>query len=534
MRQAIMVARFALACVALACLSPARGIATQGSGPTEQAQEFVNQGNLDRAIQLLRNHLSKNAKDVQAREFLGRILDFDGRPDEAVAEWEKGLNGSQADFPLLMAIGETRHRQGIAGPTISRRRGTILATPSKNEADEERFKRSHLAQAATAYEKASKLRPNEPEVARALAYVYSQQNKHDSAAEIWKSVVKMEPAIGENYLGLALETRETGRSDEAAGYAKQAINLNPRLAGAHEALAEYHKKKGHAAEADQERNRAEFYDRLPSFCTLVYSDDNLKALESLNQEASVRKLAQDPSRRAAEFLAVLCWSHPHNRLETEAFEALEARGAETTPLLRALLEGARSTCTIKSTAHILARRKDDGIFDYLVRMLPGDLRGFGMDMDVAGSLDDLGDPRAVGALTRVLNPEGAVAAQETGLLTDRTSARARAAMALGAFNTPEARRALDAGTGDPAISAYCLAALYRLTKDPKHLAVLEKSIGPDSDYKTYVVGNYLLKKAGTDEAKKLAQKRERQREVQRAEDEPRKKHKPEPRSGNAP
>ena len=134
--------------------------------------------------------------------------------------------------------------------------------------------------------------------------------------------------------------------------------------------------------------------------------------------------------------------------------------------MRALLEGARSTCTIKSAAHILARRKAEGLLEYLVRVLPGDTRGFAMDMDIAGSLDDLGDPRAVTALVQMLNPEDTDPNHDSGPspLADRYSARACAALALGAFDTPEARSALEAGTKIPQFAAYCWAALFRLSK----------------------------------------------------------------------
>ncbi|MGO9470899.1 MAG: tetratricopeptide repeat protein [Isosphaeraceae bacterium] len=519
-----MAARFALFLMAAwACFSPASVFTAQEDSPTEQAVQLANQGNVDRAIQVLRACLDKSAEDVHARFVLGRVLDFDGQPDEAVTVWEAGLTGAESDLRLLMAIGEIRHRQGNDGPTVSYRRGMVAVNPSKNEAKEEQFKRSCLEQAATAYEKARKLCPGEPRAASALASVYSAQGKHDRAAAVWKSLVEREPRNGEYHLGLGLATQKAGRSDEARQHLKQAIELNPRLAEAHDALADIQKQNGQAAEAEQSRKKAVFYQRLPAFCTLVYSEENVKALDGLDQEDLVRKLIGDPSARAAEFLATVCWSHPHNTLEAEAFEALEARGAKTTPLLQALLKGARSTCTIKSTAHILARRKADGLFDYLVQMLPGDLRGFAMDMDIAGALDDLGDPRAVGPLVQVLNPGDANAAREHGPLIDRSSARARAAMALGAFDTPEARRALDAGTHDPQTAAYCWAALYRLTRDPQHVAALEKSLRPDEAYTTYMLGNYLLKKVGTDQAKKLARAWEQQRNARRAADEARTK-----------
>ena len=99
---------------------------------------------------------------MPARNVLGHILDFDGRPDEAVAIWEAGLSGEPSDFPLLMAIAEIRRRQGSDGPTISYHRGTVRADPGKNEAEEEKYKRAHLALSATTYEKAPNCAPAIP------------------------------------------------------------------------------------------------------------------------------------------------------------------------------------------------------------------------------------------------------------------------------------------------------------------------------------------------------------------------------------
>ncbi len=146
----------------------------------------------------------------------------------------------------------------------------------------------------------------------------------------------------------------------------------------------------------------------------------------LDDPATVQKLIADPSDNATQLLAILCWRHPHNQLETTSFDALEARGPKTTPLLLDLLKAARSTCTVRSTAHILARRKTEGLLDHLLRILPDDIRSFAMDMDIAGSLDELGDPRAVGPLVQVVDPANA---EPTGIgpTTDRGSARTRRA-----------------------------------------------------------------------------------------------------------
>src|SRR6185312_679850 len=115
--------------------------------------------------------------------------------------------------PLLSSIGEVRHRQGRDGPSISYRRGMMSATPGKNEADEERFKQSHLAMAAAVYEKVMKLRPDDLETATALASVYAEQKTHDAAAEVWKSLVKLEPMNGNYHMGLAFAVQQAGRAD---------------------------------------------------------------------------------------------------------------------------------------------------------------------------------------------------------------------------------------------------------------------------------------------------------------------------------
>jgi tetratricopeptide (TPR) repeat protein len=505
----------ALLTAAMVCITAAPYVKAQEDSAANRAIRAVNQGNVEGAIDLLNKHLEKNSKDVQARVVLGQILDFDGRPDEAVKLWERALTGADTDFPLLMSIGEIRSRQGRDGPAVSNRRGMVQVKPSTNKAEEAAFKKAKLAEAEAAYDKARKLRPAEEDAAEALAAVYSLEEKHDAAAQVWKSLIEREPKDADYQLQLALTTRQAGRADEAARYLERAIALDPRLAEAHKALAEFQKQKGRAAEAEQSQSRADFYERLPVFCTIEYSAENRNTLDQLQEPETVRKLVADPSKTAAEFLAVLCWTHPHNNLETTAFDALESRGAATTPILQALFKDARSTCTVRSTARILARRKTDRLLEDLLKRLPGDLRGFGMEMDIAGSLDELGDPRAIAPLIEILNP-AQVDRSGDGLLTDRTTARRRAALALGAFDTPESRRALEQGTQSPQVKAYCLAALYRLTKDQKHLDALEAAVPPKESFATYVIGNYLRNKVPTEAASALAQRWQREREAEDA------------------
>jgi HEAT repeat protein len=190
------------------------------------------------------------------------------------------------------------------------------------------------------------------------------------------------------------------------------------------------------------------------------------------------------------------------------------RGPAAQRLVQGLLDHAQSTCTIRSSARILARQKDPGLFDKIIRLLPGDTRMV-FAMDIAGALEELGDPRAVHHLVRVLDPEqrGPVAPpSDVDKLFDRTMNRARSALALGAFEDPAAKAALQRGLDHPELGAYCAAALYRLTREPQRLQAVRTALVAGADRHWALVA-YLRKindpqaRALADEVEQRAQKR---------------------------
>lgn len=151
--------------VAAVCLATPVAARAQRGSPAEEAMELARQGKVDRAVELLRQHLQRSAKDAEAREALGNLLVYDGQSDEAVKQWERCMTGAESDYRFLMAIGDARLRQGQDGPYITRRRGMIGAAPNQDKDVETAFKRSHLELAVAAYEKLRKLRPDEEDAA---------------------------------------------------------------------------------------------------------------------------------------------------------------------------------------------------------------------------------------------------------------------------------------------------------------------------------------------------------------------------------
>ena len=174
--------------ISLVMMGIGQGHAAQpkAGGPLEPVLTLLNQGKIEEGERMLRQRLKENPDDSAARRLLGRVADFDGRPDEAVKTWEEGLKQTAEDFPLLMEIGQIRARQGRDGPTISYRRGMVTAQPGRDKAAEEKFKQEHFALAAKAFERALALVPDQHEAALELAKAYSDSKNYEAAVKVWR------------------------------------------------------------------------------------------------------------------------------------------------------------------------------------------------------------------------------------------------------------------------------------------------------------------------------------------------------------
>lgn len=474
--------------------------------PHEQAIALLNQDKVEAAEKLLRDELKQHPTDQPVRILLGQVLDYDGRPDEAIAIWTAGISQSPTDFPLWMQIGSLQARRGTEGPNEKHYRRTVTTSPDRNPGESAKFKTEHLQLAATAFQKAIDLATDDPAPIAALANVYAEMNDHKAAVTVWQKVYDQSPKNLNAAQGLATALAKSNQPERAVAVLEKTIEAHPRLAPALTLLAECYQSLGREDDALRTKQLADFYAALPPFTRLECTDAVREKLKQLNDKSAVDRLCADPSDEATQLLAVLCWSHPHNALEEQAFDSLAERGKSATPVVRQLVQHANSTCTMRSACRILAQQKDPAIFDRLVRLLPGDTRTPGFDMDIAGSLDTLGDPRAVPHLIEVLAPSDRTSASNDPgerFMNERPTARLRAAFALGAFDTPPSKQALEQGLANPELAAACAASLYRLTRDNKHLAKLTSTLKTADPLTAYVVRQYLTK-IDTPEAANLA------------------------------
>src|SRR5688572_8506587 len=109
--------------------APAKAAPPAPSAAAKQGLDLLEKGRVEDAEKLLREALAADGADAEARLTLGRVLDWDGRPDEALKTWEEGLLGKAGDVPLLSAMARLHLRRAADGPLVTRRRGAMSISP---------------------------------------------------------------------------------------------------------------------------------------------------------------------------------------------------------------------------------------------------------------------------------------------------------------------------------------------------------------------------------------------------------------------
>ena len=484
--------------ITLAC------VAASPDETLEQVRRFMAADRVEAAEEVLRKAVREQTGNGRLRHTLARVLAYDGRIDDAIRLLKEGVTDDADDqtrLNLLMLAGELSLSRAEDGPTVTHRRGTVTYSPEKPGSDKAAFVKKHLAVAEASFRQAMEINPNNAEIVTRLARTLTLAQRSEAALELWSKRLKQAPNDREALIQSASLRLRLGQADTAVELLKGALEERPNDTEVLELLVRHYETTEEAETISYWKARLDFSRRVPSFVRMEYNENNVGRLDSLASRNRVEELLRQKTPESSELLAVYCWSHPHNDIEDRAFVELGDRRANE--LLQGLLDHAGSTCTIRGAAAQLARSKPAGLFERLVRMLPGDRRSFGMHMDIANALDVLGDARAVPDLTAVLAPEtNEEPDREMAMMYDLDGACCRAAMALGAFDTVDSRQALLKGLPNPRVSLACAGALYRLTGDAKYRAALEKAAAQD-DLNAWRVLKRLTNKLPEDQALKV-------------------------------
>ena len=454
----------------------------EASAAVKEARQLLNEDKLADALKVLESRLKASSDDREARVLLARVHSHEGEAEKAAGVLEAGLRGNKDDAELLWYLGQTRMQLGEDGPNVKRTRGTVSYGPSKiGEAEEEAWKQKQWGLAAEAWRKFIRLDPDNKKGAREAAKALAGWKGKTHLAELAELQKKFggDVAVGLNYAGALTAA---GRAEEALATAEQITKAQPRSAEAWKMQAGVLKAMKREPAAAEAQTRADFYESLPACAGLEYAPETAARLKAMADEpaAESKKLIADKSEHSSRLMAVLCWQHlAHGPVEDSCFVELTAR--KMGDLLCELAEEGQSICTYRGCCRGLAALKHPRSFEIISRFLEDDTNPV-FHIEAAGALAALGDARAVALLVKTLapafreserqRPEQEADFMGRGPLTNRL----RCALALGSFTTLEAKAALTKGAGNPELAACCEAALYRHTKDAKHLKAVATAV----------------------------------------------------------
>lgn len=503
-----------LSCLAFLFSLVSAGAAEQDT-VRERALGLLRQGEVKGAIQIVHTELGGNPRDVPLRLLLGQIVDFDGKPEAAIRIWKEGVTGDNSDFALLMSIAERRRKQSEDGPNVEHKRGSVTYHPSKNEAAETAFKQTNARRALTNYGRARELRPNAPEIVAHIGQLQHATGQYEAALKTWSEGAAAFPKEEEFQLGWAKALVALKRPGEAARHYETTLTMNPRRTEAHEALADYYYSQSMPDKSDLATQRAAFYGWIPAHVELEYtperfltvktldprlpggpSSDGNKAAIRVARTETIEALKRDKSEAASALLATLCFQHEdHGSVEEAIYAELKTRGKVGARHLTELLNRGQSACTARSAAHALADAGNREVLPRLLELLTRDNRPY-FHMNIAGALRKLGDERAIGGLIKVLNAEVEEKKPDSkedppDHFTGRLMNRKRCAAALGGFDTPEVRSALEKGAANPQLAVICGVSLYALTMEESHLKALEAVIRKKPTYAAVLAADAL-------------------------------------------
>ncbi len=444
---------------------------------------------------------------------LALVMAEDGRTEEALALLREGLRRGPEDADLWAFIGGVRLRQALDGATIERRRGSINARPSTDEAAEARQARAWLEAARDAFAEALRARGDHLGAMEGSAVVATRLGAHADAVRTWERVVRLTRDRGaEEHLAAAVAA--SGDRRRALTLYEALVQAEPARASALAALAALYDADGRADDARRARARATFHEWVGPF-TVAPSDENVGAVTALApwfdeapggdaaaRETAVRTAlerlgaARTPDARA--LLAAFAWHHSHDAMEAAAWSALRSHGPDAADTLFLLLNGP-ARCARCARRRSPSRASTTGASTPSWR---------GRSRATRAPSPSTPPTRSTSSATRapsrcssrlIQRPAPAADPDNPLAASGFAAARARATLALGGFDTAESRAALQRLTGDADLALEARAALYRLTRARVHLLAIERAPAAQRRRAGWLLANY-VERAGTPEA----------------------------------
>lgn len=454
------------------CLLTRATSAAEALTPAE-ARARLEAGDKD-ALAGLRAWVEANPDDVEGHLLLAQTLVDRGEWDAAleVARARGARPGGEA---LVVKAAEIHRLRAGSGPHVTRAGNRVIPRSTDGSVDAAAWKKQEWEEVIRLIQSVWDYPFPDPKPLLLVPSAQSSLGRRDETLASLYQIRARFPADPDVQLSICTLEKAAHPGDTAIAACKQAVDMAPQNYLAHQRTVEALRAAGRAEEAQYYQRNWELYAYLNPF-GVPYSEKRWKQVNALRSSNSdnppwseppetsparaLASLQRDPSAEATTIMVAFVFdSYCDDELHEAAWDTLMKRPGLAAELLVDTIDESQSGCLTDRATLLIATHRPPGAFEVLASMLPKE-RTSPVPMDIAKKLAMLGDPRAVPLLVaeveRAPNPDEPV----PDMYAER--ARVSAAVALGAFDTPESRATLDACQHDPRIGAYCQAALYRL------------------------------------------------------------------------
>ena len=256
-------------------------------------------GRLDAAEQIYRQVLEIEPEQFDALHLLGLICHATGRHATAFDLLARAVR-RKPDFPdIHFNLGKVLQEQGRLDDAVASYRRGLLLGPDRPERYHFNLgdvlrEQGQWDAAAACYRQAIQVRPDYVKPYVNLGNVLLEQLKPAEAAECFEKALQLEPQSANAHVNLAIALRELGRLEEAAGHCDFALRLDPQSAEARNNLGTVLLDQGKLEDAlanfrEATRMRADYPKAWNNLGAALLEQGNLREAMAAVEEAIRRK-----------------------------------------------------------------------------------------------------------------------------------------------------------------------------------------------------------------------------------------------------
>ena len=227
----------------------------------ERGKEFLNNGQLDEALNEFKKAIEIEPNLADAHNGLGVVYFNQGNLDAAITEYKEAIRIKPDYAKAHNNFGVVYFNQGNLDAATAEYKEAIRIKPDYADAHYSLglvyFNQGKLDDATAEYKEAIRIKPDYANAHYNLGLVYFNQGKLDDATAEYKEAIRIEPDYAHYaHYGLGLVYSHQGKLDAAIAEYKEAIRINPDYVEGHYGLGNVYFDQGNLNDAITEYEEA--------------------------------------------------------------------------------------------------------------------------------------------------------------------------------------------------------------------------------------------------------------------------------------